>query len=189
MFERFTADARATVIGAQTHARRLGHRPLGTDHLVLAVLDTSSHAAAALRAAGIDAATVSSDLAAARSSPRDFDRRALASLGIDLDAVLASVGGELPDPPPRPCRRFFRRRRPSAGPTRGHVPLSRRAKKALELSLREALRLGDRAITTDHIMLGILREGEGLACRLLVDRGASLIALRQHVEAALRQTA
>ena len=189
MFERFTADARATVIGAQAHARRLGHRPIGTEHLVLAVLDGPSHAATALRACGIDTAALDTELATLRASHRDADRRALASLGIDLDAVVASVGGELPELPPHPCRRFFGRRRRATPSARGHVPFGRRAKKALELSLREALRLGDRAITADHILLGVLREGEGLACRVLVARGASLTALRRQVEDALRQSA
>ena len=55
---------------------------------------------------------------------------------------------------------------------RAHIPFSPRAKASFELALREALRLGSREITSEHLLLGILREGRGLACQLLTDRGA-----------------
>ena len=60
----------------------------------------------------------------------------------------------------------------------GHVPFTPRAKKVLELSLREALQLGHNYIGTEHILLGLIREGEGVAAQVLVARGADLEVVR-----------
>src|SRR6476661_7981054 len=54
----------------------------------------------------------------------------------------------------------------------GHIPFTPRAKKVLELSLREALQLGHNYIGTEHILLGLIREGEGVAAQVLVKLGA-----------------
>jgi ATP-dependent Clp protease ATP-binding subunit ClpC len=66
------------------------------------------------------------------------------------------------------------------GPT-GHIPFTPRAKKVLELSLREALQLGHNSIGTEHILLGILREGEGVAAQVLVGFGADYARVRERV--------
>lgn len=66
-------------------------------------------------------------------------------------------------------------------PSMGHLPFTPRAKKILELSLREALQLGHNYIGTEHILLGIIREGEGLGAQILVRAGAELVATRQTV--------
>src|SRR5262249_43390896 len=63
----------------------------------------------------------------------------------------------------------------------GHIPFTPRAKKVLELSLREALRLGHHYIGTEHILLGLLREGEGLAAQVLVTLGADHARVRERV--------
>lgn len=63
----------------------------------------------------------------------------------------------------------------------GHIPFTPRAKKVLELSLREALQLGHNYIGTEHILLGLIREGEGVAAQVLVKLGAELIRVRQEV--------
>jgi len=63
----------------------------------------------------------------------------------------------------------------------GHIPFTPRAKKVLELSLREALQLGHNYIGTEHVLLGILREGEGVAAQVLVKLGADLARVRQQV--------
>ncbi|NJP91209.1 Clp protease [Nonomuraea sp. FMUSA5-5] len=68
-----------------------------------------------------------------------------------------------------------------AKPPGGHIPFTPRAKKVLELSLREALQLRHNYIGTEHILLGLIREGEGLAAQALVDAGADLPDLRQRV--------
>ena len=63
----------------------------------------------------------------------------------------------------------------------GHIPFTPRAKKVLELSLREALQLGHSYIGTEHILLGLIREGEGVAAQVLVKLGADLARVRQEV--------
>src|SRR5699024_7383698 len=63
----------------------------------------------------------------------------------------------------------------------GHIPFTPRAKKVLELSLREALQLGHSYIGTEHILLGLIREGEGVAAQVLVKLGADLGRVRQEV--------
>src|SRR6202451_3406850 len=63
----------------------------------------------------------------------------------------------------------------------GHIPFTPRAKKSLELSLREALQLGHNYIGTEHILLGLIREGEGVAAQVLVKLGADLSRVRQQV--------
>jgi ATP-dependent Clp protease ATP-binding subunit ClpC len=70
-------------------------------------------------------------------------------------------------------------------PVPGQIPFTPRVKRVLELSLREAQRLGHDSIDAGHIMLGLLREGQGMAARVLVDLGASLPALREAVSLAL----
>jgi prophage maintenance system killer protein len=92
--------------------------------------------------------------------------KALASLGISLAAVRAQVEEIIG--------------RGERGPT-GHIPFTPRAKKVLELSLREALQLGHNYIGTEHILLGLLREGEGVAAQVLVKLGAGHARLRKQV--------
>jgi len=67
-----------------------------------------------------------------------------------------------------------------AAPT-GHIPFTPRSKKVLELSLREALQLGHNYIGTEHILLGVIREGEGVATQVLVRLGANLDRVRETV--------
>src|SRR5690606_41003682 len=63
----------------------------------------------------------------------------------------------------------------------GHVPFTPRAQRVLELSLREARQLGHNYIGTEHILLGLIREGEGVAAQVLVKLGADLNRVRQQV--------
>jgi ATP-dependent Clp protease ATP-binding subunit ClpC len=69
---------------------------------------------------------------------------------------------------------------------RGHVPFTPRAKKVLELALREAIHLGHSYLGTEHILLGLIREGEGVAVRVLAALGADLNELRESVLTALK---
>ncbi len=69
----------------------------------------------------------------------------------------------------------------SGTPPRGSPPFTPRAKKVLELSLREALQLGHNYIGTEHMLLGLVREGDGVACQVLVSLGADLARVRQQV--------
>ena len=125
------------------------------------------------------------------------DAEALRAIGIDLDAVIASVENTFgegalraPDDDPRRRRGLFRRG--TGEPTGSYRPprrFSPRAKKVLELSLREALRRGDDYIGAEHILLGLIREGEGLAAKILTDSGLSLDALRTAVDRGLDEAA
>ena len=74
---------------------------------------------------------------------------------------------------------------PGEGSPRGHIPFSPRAKKVLELSLREALSLGHNYIGTEHVLLGLVREGKGVAARALVAMGLTLPVVRRAVLAEL----
>ncbi len=77
--------------------------------------------------------------------------------------------------------RRTRRRTGRCDPVLGHIPLTPRAKKVLELSLREALQLGHHYIDTEHILLGIVREREGLAARVLASQSPSKRLVRRVV--------
>src|ERR1700744_443980 len=92
--------------------------------------------------------------------------KALESLGISLEAVRQQVEEIIGQGQQAPS---------------GHIPFTPRAKKVLELSLREALQLGHNYIGTEHILLGLIREGEGLAAQVLVKLGADLNRVRQQV--------
>jgi hypothetical protein len=92
--------------------------------------------------------------------------KALESLGISLEAVRVQVEEIVG--------------RGAEAPT-GHIPFTPRAKKVLELSLREALALSHNYIGTEHILLGLIREGEGVAAQVLVKLGASFDRVRQQV--------
>ena len=138
MFERFTDTARRVVVLSQEEARLLNHNYIGTEHILLGLIQEREGVAA----------------------------QALESLKISLEAVRRQVeeiigqGGREPS---------------------GHIPFTPRAKKILELSLREALQLGHNYIGTEHILLGLLREGEGVAAQVLVKLGAGLPRVREQV--------
>ena len=92
--------------------------------------------------------------------------KALESMGISLDAVRSEVVDIIGR---------------GSQPPSGHVPFTPRAKKVLEYSLREALQLGHKYIGTEHLLLGLIREGEGVAAQVLVKLGADLPRVRQQV--------
>ena len=92
--------------------------------------------------------------------------KALESLGISLEGVRSQVEEIIGQGQQAPS---------------GHIPFTPRAKKVLELSLREALQLGHNYIGTEHILLGLIREGEGVAAQVLVKLGADLNRVRQQV--------
>jgi ATP-dependent Clp protease ATP-binding subunit ClpC len=92
--------------------------------------------------------------------------KALESLGISLEAVRQQVEEIIGQGQQAPS---------------GHIPFTPRAKKVLELSLREALQLGHNYIGTEHILLGLIREGDGVAAQVLVKLGADLNRVRQQV--------
>jgi ATP-dependent Clp protease ATP-binding subunit ClpA len=91
---------------------------------------------------------------------------ALTSMGIELEMVRTQVEEIIGQGQDAPA---------------GHIPFTPRAKKVLELSLREARQLGHNYIGTEHILLGLVREGEGVAAQVLVTFGAEMNRVRQQV--------
>ncbi|HEX4659313.1 MAG TPA: Clp protease N-terminal domain-containing protein, partial [Streptosporangiaceae bacterium] len=138
MFERFTNQARRVVALAQEEARMLKHNRIGTEHILLGLIQVDDGVAA----------------------------ESLESLGISLAAVREQVEeiiGHGRWAPPV------------------NIPYAPQAKKVLDMSLREALALGHHTIGTEHILLGLIREGESPAAQVLATLGADLSRVRQQV--------
>ena len=138
MFERFTDRARRVVVLSQEEARLLNHNYIGTEHILLGLIQERDGVAA----------------------------KALQSLDIGLESVRAQVEEIIGQ---------------GGNPPSGYIPFTPRAKKVLELSLREALQLSHNYIGTEHILLGLLREGEGVAAQVLVRLGADMARVREQV--------
>ncbi|HEY3238480.1 MAG TPA: Clp protease N-terminal domain-containing protein [Acidimicrobiia bacterium] len=145
-FARFTAGARRSVVLAQGAARRLQHNYIGTEHLLLGVLEEQESAGA----------------------------RALAELGVTGEEVEAAVVEEIGL---------------GTEPGGGHIPFTPRAKKVLELALREAIKMGHKHIGTEHVVLAITREGKGVAAQILAARGADDARVREVVQRLLDDAA
>jgi len=205
MLERFTDEARGVVTLARGRAKELGHSWIGTEHLLLALLDpVAGGTATVLREAGVDAASVRASLARHVPAPgpqgpplTDEDAQALRTIGIDLQAVLArleeTLGADaltVPAGPERPSRRrtLLLRRRPARAPS-GRIGFSGRAKKVLELAVREAVAGRHDRIASEHLLLGLLREGHGRACTILGEQGVDLAALRAATQRSLDRAA
>jgi hypothetical protein len=146
MFERFTDRARRVVVLAQEEARGLNHNYIGTEHLLLGLLEPGGVAAQALDRFGMTATSTREEVKAR-----------------------VRLGSE---------------------PPKGRIPFTPRAKKVLELSLREALKLSHNYIGTEHILLGLVleaeaqagtREGPGVAAQILTEHAGDLLAVRQAV--------
>ncbi len=204
MFERFTHEARHAIVAAQDEARLLNHNYIGTEHILLGLLaDEQGVAARALADHGLTLVGARSrleKLVPRGMSPLEPDPDALEAIGIDLEAVRrkveeafgpgalerrrpAAVGA-----PPSLFGVKLRRRALSGLRNEcrrerrfGYVPFTPRAKKVMELSLRCAVRLRHRDIATEHILLALLDEGEGLAARIIADAGIDFAALRHSV--------
>lgn len=145
MPRRFAKSARRCVEFAVEEARMLGHDSVGDDDLLLGILrEEESEAAEALRSVGVT-------LGAAREEVRRSFEDALASIGISLDDVIEEAGETFE----------------FGMPGSGRIPFSPGAKNALEQSLREAVRLGDHRITPEHVLLGVIRNHNSAAARIL----------------------
>ncbi|WP_067476208.1 Clp protease N-terminal domain-containing protein [Actinomadura hibisca] len=175
MFERFTEQARAVVVDSQQEARDLGHRRIGTEHLLLALAGGDGPGGQALRAQGLAAGELRARVARLDESGDDpLDAEALRTLGIDLDAVREATesrfGEGALDSSPGRFRRGGR-----------HVPFTAPAKKTLELSLQHAIRLKSKEIGDGHLLLGLLHDRQFLSVRLLFELGVDADALRADV--------
>jgi ATP-dependent Clp protease ATP-binding subunit ClpA len=159
MFERFTDEARSVVTTSQDEARALRDRFIGTEHLLLAMLTLGGLGGDLLTARGMSAETVRPQLGTRDRPDTGLDADALSTLGIDLEQVRRAAeeqfgpGALAGKPRPVP---------------RGHIPFSKRAKKVLELSVREAQSLNSPSINSAHLLLGLITDREGFAARLIV---------------------
>lgn len=177
MFERFTGEARQVVILAQQQARERHARAIRTEHLLLALGKVPGNGALVV----LDSLSVSADAIRAAADALDGydgdDAASLGTLGIDLDEVRRHVEQEFgPGALDRTRAARGRSRRRSGG----HIPFEKAAKKTLELSLREALRLDHHFIGCEHILLGLLHDGS--AARILRSLGVNQDAARAAVD-------
>jgi ATP-dependent Clp protease ATP-binding subunit ClpA len=181
VFERFTPEARRIVTGGADVARQLRHDWIGPEHLLIAVAATGPNVAAgALRSCRFDPGRAREDLdrSAARRSDdlTEADAAALRTIGVDLDEVRRRVEDSFgPD--------ALQHRRRWSGRTRTRIcglPFMPSAKRAIELALRETIRLGDRSIGPEHVLLGLLR-ADGPSTELLRAQGIDPVEVRDEV--------
>lgn len=167
MFERFSRNARVSVVLAQEEARELDAEEIRPEHLLVGVLQSAGRGlSSALARHGLTPEVIRNQLSKEESSSEesiDDGAEALRSIGIDLRAIRDGVdrtfGAGTYD---NALRKSGRRRR-----RRGHIPFTKSAKKVLELSLREALAHKDNWIGCEHIVLGILRGGDKFTLGLI----------------------
>lgn len=138
MFERFTDRARRAVVEAQEAARNLDHDRIGTEHLLLGLIQ-EGHGLAV---------------------------KVLESLGIVPEAVQHRVEEVVGRGEQAPF---------------GHIPFTPQAKKVLGLALSESVRLGHHYVGTEHLLLGLISQGEGVAARVLTEVGVDLDGASERV--------
>ena len=151
IFTRFNDRSRMSVEAALDEARMLGHDSLGDEDLLLGILRADE---------GIGAEALSSlgvTLEGAREESEEMLSGALASIGISLEEVRREAGDA------------FELRIPD----KRRIPISPWAKKALVEARKEMRRLGDNHLGTEHVLLGILRNADGTAVRMLSRMGVS----------------
>ena len=170
MFERFTADARLAVIEAQMVARQSGSVEIRPVHLLAGLVKTDVPLLAEL---GISAEEVAAELARTRrrGGVSEADAEALTEFGIDVEQIVERI--EQTHGEGALAGRF--------GPAkRGHIPFTSQSKKTLELSLKEAVRLGDKHLGQEHILLALAQQRD--TDDVLARRGADYPTLRRAVQ-------
>jgi len=135
MFERFTESARLVVIEAQNQAKELSHPYMGTEHLLLGLLNVDGE-----------------------------PKESLNSLGLTLEKATDIIGKIRP---------------PFASKIDGHMPFSDNAKKVLEMSVREALRMGQTHVNSTHILLGLIRVESSTGYQIILEESLDLDALAE----------
>lgn len=184
MFEKFADSARSAVVAAQTEAKRLDAPRIHPSHLLLGTVVSAEEPLRTLLAdAGLTIDGLRSDCAAQASGDAlgADDAAALDAIGIDLDAVKSRLeetfGEGVLDPDPAGPEGTGRK---NLWGRSGHIPFDKGAKKALELSLREAVARHDRVIRAEHLLLGLLR-GDDPPTAALVTPHIGRDELRQRV--------
>jgi ATP-dependent Clp protease ATP-binding subunit ClpA len=182
MFERFAEPSRRAVEIARQEARRLGHHWVGTEHLLLGIAVQDEVWAGVLARRGLTAPCIRSEIdriiahgaAAAPGVAPAIDADALATLGIDLEAVRRRVEASFG---PGALERKPAGRRYEPEPA--HLPFTPRAKKALELGLRECVTQQRDEITPRDLVIGVLG-ADGTAAQILHEHGVSVAVLPSH---------
>ncbi|NUR02571.1 MAG: Clp protease [Streptomyces sp.] len=141
-FERFTGKARQVVVAAQEQARLLKHHYIGTEHLLLGLLEVPDGTAA----------------------------KVLHQLGYGREAAQVDIAAVV---------------KPGTQELSGHIPFAPQSKKTLELALREAQRLHHSHVGTEHILLALVREGEGVGAKVLAQRISPISKIRTAVLASV----
>jgi ATP-dependent Clp protease ATP-binding subunit ClpA len=164
MFERFGRHARVAVVLAQEEAKDLSAEVIGPEHLVAGIVQSASRELSGeLAAVGMTVESVREQLGAnASGASFESDADALQSIGIDLQRVRERINqrfgaGTFDDAVSDAGRR----------PRRGNLAFSKPAKEALKLALREAVAHHDSTIDSEHLLLGVLRGGDPVACALI----------------------
>jgi ATP-dependent Clp protease ATP-binding subunit ClpC len=139
MFDRFTDRARKVMNLAKQEAQRLNHEYIGTEHILLGLVQEGSGVAA----------------------------NVLRNMNIDLKKIRTEIEKIVKGSPTMV--------------TMGNLPFTPRAKKVLELALEEASQLGHNYIGTEHLLLGLIKENEGIAARVLLNLGVKLEDVREEV--------
>ena len=159
MFARFADRSRRCVEAALDEARMLGHDSIGDEDLLLGILHADEGIAAeALSSLGVT-------LEGAREESEEMLSNALSSVGISFEEVRREAGDA------------FEMRIPEGR----RIPFSPRAKKALVEARRAMRRMGDNYLGTDHVLLGILDDADGMAVRMLTGMGVSPEALEERL--------
>jgi ATP-dependent Clp protease ATP-binding subunit ClpA len=179
MLERFEPAARLALVDARNEAGQAGQRKVRSEHVLLGLLTEPGMAAETLTAAGIELADLRSRIPRGGNGvvPPALDAEALASLGIDLDAVRratdAAFGRGALDLIPPAGRKL--------------LPMADDAREMLIRAVREAHRSGKRTITSGHMLVGILDQQRNGALTLLTAAGADVTALRTDIRQRLAQ--
>lgn len=178
MFERFTESARRVVVIAQEEARMAGDPCIDGAHLLVGIAEAPGPGRLALEGTGVglpDLRRAVREVGDPEAEPLDED--ALAALGIDLGKVRQAAEAVFGTGALDGRRRWGRRRAP-----RGHIPFTANSKKALELSVRAAVRRGDKAIDTRHVLLGLLAAEEKRSTAVLRRLAVDTEGLRRRLE-------
>lgn len=171
VYDRFTELTKRAMVGARDAATALGHDFIGTEHLLLGLAQTAGVASEALRAHGVELGRLRDETVRALADDGvpatrgQAAKEALSSLGIDLTEIR-----RLADENFGPGA--FKYPRPA---------FSVLAKKAVQASLQRAIELGQQRIDTEHLLLGVLADGDGVPIRVLATLGVDADALRRSV--------
>ena len=155
MFDRFDPDAREAVLHAKDEAARAGKREIGTEHLLLSLLSRPGHASAALKAAGADAGDLREQIAPDHEGP-----------------PAPSAAGQSGQSGPE---------QPGTQHPADDLPMTHRARHAMQLALQATQHLRHRHISSGHLLLGIIEQPDSGAVQALRVAGIQVGALRADV--------